>query len=102
MKKLITTVLAIRPKILAGGGQAGAASLRQCLLSPFLAATNGNDNSIALIAQLTAGRGLPAAYRAATRSGGRFVGDGLLGIRWVRVRSAVDVALSLLVSSAPS
>jgi hypothetical protein len=27
------------------------------------------------------GRGLPAAYRAATRSGGRFVGVGLLGIK---------------------
>ena len=32
--------------------------------------------------RLTAGRGLPPAYRAAIRRGGRFVGDGLLGIRW--------------------
>ena len=33
------------------------------------------------IARLTVGRGLPAAYRAAIRKGGTFVGDGLLGIR---------------------
>ena len=39
MKKLMTAVLAVCPKILAGGGRDGAASLRQCLPSPVSGST---------------------------------------------------------------
>ena len=36
----------------------------------------------ALLSRLRLGRGLPAAYRAAIRRGGTFVGDPALGTRW--------------------
>ncbi len=54
MKKLMTAVLAVCPKILAGGGQAGVASLRQCLLHLFLAARNGSETQSAQSPRLTA------------------------------------------------